>query len=84
MWIVQKGSIVDGKFVPASEQKYEISPDNAVMAVAEEQRGFDNDEADALHRLLDLLSVYCAESVVWWDQGHGRLGPGELRVRRGD
>jgi hypothetical protein len=71
VWIVQKGSMVNGEFVPASEQKYEITPDNAVMAVANEQRGFDGDEAQALHHLLDILSVYCAESVVWWDQGQG-------------
>lgn len=77
VWVVQKGSMVDGKFVPASEQKYEISPDSAVMAVAEEQRGFDNDEATALHHLLDILSVYCAESVVWWDEGQGSpVAPG--------
>jgi hypothetical protein len=71
VWIVQKGSMVNGEFVPASEQKYEISPDKATMAVATEQRGFDGDEAQALHHLLDILSVYCAESVVWWDEGQG-------------
>lgn len=77
VWIVQKGSMVNGEFVPTSEQKYEISPDNAVMAVATEQRGFDGDEAQALHHLLDILSVYCAESVVWWDQGQGKpMKPG--------
>jgi hypothetical protein len=72
IWIVQKGSMVNGEFVPASEQKYEISPDKATMAVAQEQRGFDGDEAQALHHLLDILSVYCAESVVWWDEGQGK------------
>lgn len=71
VWVVQKGSMVNGEFVPASEQEYEISPDNAVMAVAEEQRGFDGDEAVSLHHLLDVLSLYCAESVVWWDEGQG-------------
>jgi len=71
MWVVQKGAMVKGEFVPSSEQKYEISPDAAMMAVAEEQRGFDGDEAVSLHRLLDVLSVYCAESVVWWDEGQG-------------
>jgi hypothetical protein len=71
VWIVQTGTVVKGEFVPSSEQKYEISPDNAVMAVASEQRGFDGDEAQALHHLLDVLSVYCAESVVWWDEGQG-------------
>jgi hypothetical protein len=68
---VQKGAMVDGKFVAASEQKYEIAPDDAVMAVAEEARAFDGDEATSLHHLLDVLSLYCAESVVWWDEGQG-------------
>jgi hypothetical protein len=70
-WVVQKGAMVNGEFVPASEQKYEISPDRAKMAVSEEERGFDGDEAVSLHRLLDVLAVYCAESVVWWDEGQG-------------
>jgi hypothetical protein len=42
-----------------------------MMAVGEEAREFDGDEATALHHLLDVLSVYCAESVVWWDEGQG-------------
>jgi len=77
VWVVQKGVMQNGKFVLSSEQKYEISPDDAEMAVAEERRGFDGDEAAALHHLLDVLSVYCAESVVWWDEGQGTpLAPG--------
>jgi len=71
VWIVQKGAMVNGEFVPASEQKYEISPDKAAMMVAQEERGFDGDEAVSLHHLLDVLSLYCAESVVWWDEGEG-------------
>ena len=47
------------------------------MAKSEEQRGFGEQEAVALHKLLDTLSLYCAESVVWWDRGQGRpLQPG--------
>jgi len=71
VWTVQKGSMVNGEFMPASEQKYEISPDKALMMVADEERGFDGKEAVSLHRLLDTLSLYCAESVVWWDEGEG-------------
>jgi len=71
VWVVQKGMMVNGEFVPASEQKYEISPDQARMMVADQERGFDGDEAVSLHHLLDVLSLYCAESVVWWDEGQG-------------
>jgi len=72
VWIVQKGAMVDGEFVPSAEQKYETSPDQAAMMVADEERRFDNDEAVSLHHLLDVLSLYCAESVVWWDEGQGK------------
>ena len=44
------------------------------MMVAEEKRGVEQDEAALLHRLLDTLSICCAQSVVWWD--HGRRRPG--------
>jgi hypothetical protein len=71
VWVVQKGAMVEGKFVPMSEQRYEIAPDKAVMAMGEDERGFDADEAVSLHHLLDVLSLYCAESVVWWDDGQG-------------
>jgi hypothetical protein len=71
VWIVQKGSMVNGEFVAASEERYAISPDQARMMVGEEERGFAGEEAVSLHRLLDALSLYCAESVVWWNQGQG-------------
>ncbi len=71
VWVVQKGTMKDGDFVPASEERYEISPDEATMANSDEKRGFDDGEAESLHHLLDVLSLYCAESVVWWDQGEG-------------
>jgi len=71
VWVVQKGAMVNGQFVPDSEKRYEISPDEAVMAVEAERRGFDASEAQSLSHLLDILSLYCAESVEWWDQGHG-------------
>jgi len=70
-WTVQTGHLVDGKFVAVSEDKYEISPDEATMRTSDEKRGFDGDEAEGLHQLLDILSLYCAESVAWWDQGLG-------------
>lgn len=71
VWKVLKGTMVNGEFVPGSEEHYEVSPDEATMIKSEEQRGFAEEEAVALHRLLDTLSLYCAESVVWWDRGQG-------------
>jgi hypothetical protein len=67
VWTVEKGSVVDGEFVPAKIVKYEVSPDDAFMAYAGEKRSVTEEEAADLHHLLDVLSLYCVESVVWWD-----------------
>jgi hypothetical protein len=71
VWTVQSGNLVNGKFVSVSEQQYAVSPDEAVMSFMDEKRGFAEAEANSLQHLLDILTVYCAESVVWWDQGEG-------------
>ncbi len=82
IWVVQKGHVVNGEFKTASEERYEISPDEATMGNADEKRGFSDDEAASLQHLLDVLSVYCAESVVWWDEGQGTpVAPGSRPVR---
>jgi hypothetical protein len=69
VWIVQKGIEVDGKFVPKSTDRYEVSPSEASMALKEEKRGIADDEASSLHDLLGVLSLYCVESTVWWENG---------------
>src|SRR5436305_1449877 len=71
VWVVQTGKEVNGEFVAASSNKYEVSPDEAAMMFADEKRGFTAEEAASLHHLLDVLSLYCAESTVWWEQGQG-------------
>ena len=72
VWSVQTGSVgASGKFDVKATERYEIAPDEAVMKLQDEKRGFTPEEAAALHRILDVLSVYCAESVEWWDRGEG-------------
>ncbi len=71
VWVVEKGVERDGNFVPNGSDRYEISPDEASMSFLKEKRGFTREEANSLHKLLDTLSLYCAESVVWWDKGEG-------------
>ena len=71
VWVVQTGQQVDGEFVPAASARYEVSPDEARMNFAEETRGFTQEEAASLRHLLDVLSLYCAESTDWWEQGRG-------------
>jgi hypothetical protein len=54
-----------------------------MMQFANEKRGFTEQEAANLHRLLDTLSLYCAESVIWWDEGQGtRVNPGDKNPKR--
>jgi hypothetical protein len=71
VWVVEKGVEQNGQFISKTTDRYEISPDNAVMSFANERRGFTEEEAASLSKLLDTLSLYCAESVIWWDQGEG-------------
>jgi hypothetical protein len=71
-WVVQSGLIRNEDFVPSGEEtRYEISPEDAIMAFQGQQRGFTDKEAAWLQGLLHVLTVYCAESTVWWDQGEG-------------
>jgi len=70
-WTVQKGTEVNGAFVPKSSDRYEVAPDFALMKFADEKRSFEASEAAVLHRLLDTISLYCAQSVVWWEHGEG-------------
>ena len=71
VWVVEKGRVQGKDFVATSSDRYEISPDQAVMQFSNEKRGFTEQEAVNLHRLLDTLTLYCAESVVWWEEGQG-------------
>jgi hypothetical protein len=82
IWVIQTGTEQGGAFVANRSDTYEILPDKAVMSFANEKRGFTQEEAASLHKLLDTLSLYCAESVIWWDQGEGdRLDGMEERRR---
>jgi len=67
VWTVEKGTVVDGEFVPSTKVKYEVSPEQTFMAYAGEKRAIGEDEAASLHELLNVLSLYCVQSVVWWD-----------------
>src|ERR1700730_4540858 len=53
VWTVEKGTMQGGEFVPAGSDRYETSPDDAMMQFGNEKRGFAEEEAVSLHRLLD-------------------------------
>jgi hypothetical protein len=69
VWVVQKGAEVDGAFVPLASDRYEVSPEEAFMAAKGEKRGLGEEEAGSLTDLVNLLSLYCAQSTDWWEQG---------------
>ena len=82
VWVVERGTVDGEEFKAATSERYEISPEEALMEFKNEKRGLEADEAVYLSRLLDILSIYCAESVDWWEQGQGtKPGGGEAPKR---
>jgi hypothetical protein len=68
-WVVQEGLEQNGDFAVSSEERYEISPKDAVMAAEGTQRTFTDTDPTRLWNLLRALTLYCAQSTVWWDNG---------------
>lgn len=66
-----KGDFVMEKLL----EQCEIDPDKGTMTIAGETRGFSKEETISLHRLLDVLANYAAESFVWWQRGGGTPEP---------
>ena len=69
VWVVQKGTQVNGEFVALATDRYEVSPEAAIMASKDEERGLGEEETGSVTDLVNLLSLYCAESTDWWEQG---------------
>jgi hypothetical protein len=67
-WMVERGAEIDGQFVAASTQRYEISPEEALMASKDESREMAPQEASSVGDLLNLLSLYCAQSTDRWER----------------
>jgi hypothetical protein len=85
VWLVQKGTIMNGEFVPASQDRYEISPDEAAMIVSGDTRGIDPQEAGDLRELLDTLSIYCVQSSIHWDHpGTREQKPADQKEKKTD
>jgi len=83
VWIVEDGTAKNGNFTPSSEERYEITPKDHAMAFQGEHRAFTSDEGTWLQHLLDILTMYCAESTVWWLDGQGEPQQGEPSSKDG-
>ena len=82
-WTVVDGSMKDGKFEGAKKLTFEINMDAATMHASGEDRRFSKQEAASVHRLMDLVAKYAAESTLWWEAGEGeRLDGDSSKVDR--
>lgn len=70
-WTVVDGSLREGKFEPGKKLSFEINMDAATMHASGEDRRFSKQEAASVHRLMDLVAKYAAESTLWWEAGEG-------------
>ena len=70
-WTVIEGALRDGKFEPGKKLAFEINMDAATMHASGEDRRFSKQEAASVHRLMDLVAKYAAESTLWWEAGEG-------------
>jgi hypothetical protein len=57
---------------PRKNTVFTIKMDVATMESGEEVRRFSKQEAATVHRLMDLVTKYAAESTVWWEEGEGK------------
>ena len=71
-WTVSAGKVGGGgTFDGDRKLTYVIDMDDATMTVEGDDRRFSKAEAVSVHRLMDLISKYAAESTVWWEAGEG-------------
>jgi hypothetical protein len=71
-WTVAEGKLGEaGKFESGKKTSYSIKMDEALMSLEGEDRRFSKTEAVSVHRLMDMVAKYAAESTVWWESGEG-------------
>lgn len=71
-WTVVEGRLADGgKFEGGKKTTFNIKMDEALMSLNDEDRRFSKTEAVSVHRLMDMVAKYAAESTVWWEAGEG-------------
>jgi hypothetical protein len=70
-WVVAEGTLADKKFQGSKKTTFMIRMDEALMSLEGEDRRFSKAEAVSVHRLMDMVAKYAAESTVWWESGEG-------------
>ena len=78
-WTVSRGEMRDGKFVASGKSDaYEIAFHEAEMTHSGVTRKFSEEEAANVHKVMQAVSRYTAESVDWFEQ---QQGPEERAAR---
>jgi hypothetical protein len=70
-WVISSGDRKTGGYEAGAGDTYKIHMDAAIMRFEGEGRRFSSDEADQVHKLMDVLSRYAIESTIWWEHGEG-------------
>ena len=70
-WVVSSGDKSGGTYEAGGKETYNIHMDAAIMGFEGERRRFSSEEAEQVHRLMDLISKYAVESTIWWEHGEG-------------
>jgi hypothetical protein len=66
-----KESKDEGKTPSKAKLTYRIEMSDATMTVNGETRRFSAQEAVTMQRVMDFVSRYAVESVIWWEKGMG-------------
>ena len=70
-WVISSGDRKTGGYEPGAGDTYKIRMDAAIMRFEGEGRRFSSEEAEQVHKLMDVISRYAIESTVWWEDGEG-------------
>jgi len=70
-WVISSGDKKTGSYEPGHGATYKIHMDAAIMGFEGEDRRFSSEEAEQVHKLMDVISRYAIESTIWWEQGEG-------------
>ena len=76
-WVISMRPIAPGADAGATEVKYTVHIDTAIMRVKDEDRKLDQDDARFVETILNYITAYAVDSTVQWSKGAGeKIPPG--------
>jgi hypothetical protein len=81
-WEVSKGEKNGESYKAVATNRYAIDMDKATMTFDGQTRGFSEEEAANVQRLMYLISKYAVDSTIWWEAGQGDPIDGSGRPER--